>query len=392
MMSRRLIDLLAVLAVPAWALQAGAGLEPTPGEASSAAGARASLLQTEAEAEEEADSGATVSMSTFSATEWKAMRKALYEEPFVIELDMTAAHEGMNLGADFFSSADTKPLAVQKVGEVGLVEKWNKAHPDQAVQVGDELIKVRDLEWARSNKQLVQDLKENFNLLKQQGLGAERVLQVGFQRPRHSKSPVESPKPRASLLQTEADEEADSGATASMSTFSSTEEWKAMRKAHYEEPFVIELDMAAAHEGMKIGADLFSQADTKPLAVQNVVQEGLVEKWNKAHPDQAVQVGDEFIKVSEVEWAHSNRQLVQHLKENFDMLKQQSPGAENVLKVSFQRPRGKAAAGAPLFNHPLPAALLRRHSPLESTRSRPSLLQVKDDADATPELQAIWER
>ena len=30
-------------------------------------------------------------------------------------------------------STDTKPLAVQKIGEEGLVERWNKAHPDQAV-------------------------------------------------------------------------------------------------------------------------------------------------------------------------------------------------------------------------------------------------------------------
>jgi len=348
---------------------------------------RASLLQTEAEAEEESDSGAVVSMSTWSAAEWKAMRKATYEEPFMIELDMAAAHEGMNIGADLFSSADTKPLAVQKIGEVGLVEKWNTAHPDQAVQVGDEFIMVRDVEWAHSNKQLIQNLKENFNTLKQQGPGAEKVLQVGFQRPRRSKQPVESPKPRASLLQTatEAEEESDSGAVVSMSTVSSMEEWKAMRKAHYEEPFTIELDMAAAHEGKKIGADLFSQADTKPLYVKNVVQEGLVEKWNKAHPDQAVQVGDEFIKVSDVEWAHSNRVLVQHLKESFDMLKQQNPGAEKVLQVSFQRPRRlskrEAANGAPLFNY----------LPLESTKSRPSLLQTQD-SDASPELQSIWER
>jgi len=101
-----------------------------------------------------------------------------------------------------------------------------------------------------------------------------------------------------------------------------------MRKVHYEEPFVVELDMTAAHEGVKIGADLFSQSDTKPLYVKNVVHGGLVEKWNNAHPDQAVQEGDEFIKVSDVDWSHSNKVLVQHLKGDFDMLKQQSPGAE----------------------------------------------------------------
>jgi len=240
---------------------------------------------------------------------------------------------------------------------------------------------VSDVEWSHSNKQLVQQLKFNFDSLKQQGAG---TLQVSFQRPRRSKVPVVSAKPRASLLQTatESEEESDSGAVVSMSTVSSTEEWKAMRRATYEEPFTIELDMAAAHEGKKIGADLFSPADTKPLAVQKVVQEGLVEAWNRAHPDQAVQVGDEFVRVGDVEWQHSNKELVQHLKDNFDSLKQQGAGA---LQVSFQRPRRLAkrevAAGAPLFGY----------LPLEGTKARPSLLQTQD-ADASPELQAIWER
>jgi hypothetical protein len=345
---------------------------------------KASLLQTATEAEEESDSGAVVSMSTFSSEEWKAMRKSTYEPPFMIELDMAAAHEGMNIGADLFSTADTKPLAVQKIGDVGLVGKWNEAHPDQAVQVGDEFIQVSDVEWSHSNKQLIQNLKQNFDTLKQQAPGAAKVLQVGFQRPRRSKLPVESAKPKASLLQTETEEESDSGAVVSMSTLSSAEEWKAMRRANYEEPFTIELDMAAAHEGQKIGADLFSQSDTKPLYVKKVVQEGLVEKWNKAHPDQAVQEGDEFVKVGDVEWSHSNRELVGHLKENFDLLKQQTPGAEKVLLVSFQRPRRskrEAAAGAPLFGY----------LPLESTKARPSLLQTQE-SDASPELQVIWER
>merc|ERR1719343_1257605 len=264
-----------------------------------------------------------------------------------------------------------KPLAVQKIGEVGLVEKWNKAHPDQAVQVGDEFIMVRDVEWAHSNKQLIQNLKENFNTLKQQGPGADKVLQVGFQRPRRSKQPVESPKPRASLLQTEAEaeEESDSGAVVSMSTWSAAE-WKAMRKATYEEPFMIELDMAAAHEGMNIGADLFSSADTKPLAVQKIGDVGLVGKWNEAHPDQAVQVGDEFIQVRDVEWSHSNKQLIQNLKDNFDMLKQQTPGSAKVLQVGFQRPR-------------------RSKLPVESAKPKASLLQTATEAEEELDSGAV---
>jgi hypothetical protein len=358
-MTLRLSGLFAVLAVPVRALV-------VPGES---AKPQASLLQTEAE--EEADSGATVSMSTLSTQEWKAQRKAAYEEPFTIELDMTAAHDGVAIGADLWSQADTKPLAVQKLGEVGLVEKWNKAHPDKAVQVGDEFIKVGSVDWAYSNKQLVQNLKEQFGALKSQSPGMEKVLEVSFQRPRHSKLGVVSPMPRASLLQTESEEESDSGAMVSMSTLS-TEEWKAQRKATYEEPFTIELDMTAAHEGMAIGADLWSHVDTHPLSVQKLGEVGLVEKWNMAHPDKAVQVGDEFIKAGNVEWAFSNKQLVQNLKEQFGSLKPQSPGMEKVLEISFQRPR-------------------RSNLPVENPKPRASLLQTEASYGGDRSLQKIWE-
>jgi len=185
--------------------------------------------------------------------------------------------------------------------------------------------------------------------------------------------PVESEKPRASLLQTETEEESDTGATVSMSTIS-TEEWKAQRKAAYEEPFAIQLDMTAAHEGVVIGADLWSQTDTRPLAVQKIGEVGLVERWNRDHPDKAVQVGDEFIKVSSVEWAHSNKQLVQTLKDQFGSLKQQSPGMEKMLEVTFQRPRRSK----------VPA--------VTSAKPRPSLLQTANGNGGELPLQAIWGR
>jgi len=347
------LRLFAVLAVPVRALV-------VPWES---AKPLASLLQTEAEGE--ADSGATVSMSTLSKEEWKAQRKAAYEQPFTIELDMTAAHDGMAIGAELWSKSDTKPLAVQKLAELGLVEKWNKAHPDKAVQVGDEFIKVGSVEWAFSNRQLVQNLKEQFGSLKPQSPGMENVLAVSFQRPRRSKLPVDSPKPQASLLQTEAEEESDKGAVVSMSMLSK-EGWKAQRKATYEEPFTIELDMSAAHEGMPIGAELWSSADAHPLAVQKLGEVGLVEKWNKAHPDKAVQVGDEFIKVGNVEWAFSNKQLVQNLKEQF------KTSMEKVLEVSFQRPE-------------------RSNLPVENPKPRASFLQTQQGYRGESPLQKISE-
>lgn len=152
---------------------------------------------------------------------------------------------------------------------------------------------------------------------------------------------VEANKPSLSILQTEAESEAES--MVSMSTLS-TEEWNKYHDTNYEREFTIELDMAAAHEGMTMGAELWSKSDHDPLAVLKMADVGLVESWNRANPDKAVQVGDEIVQVGDVKWKHHNRQFIQHMKDQFGVLKEQLPGMKKVLELRVQRPRSSKVA------------------------------------------------
>jgi hypothetical protein len=160
---------------------------------------------------------------------------------------------------------------------------------------------------------------------------------------------VEANKPSLSILQTEAESEAES--MVSMSTLS-TEEWNKYHDANYEGEFTIELDMAAAHKGMTMGAELWSKSDHDPLAVLKLADVGLVASWNRANPDEAVQVGDEIIQVGDVKWKHHNRQFIQYMKDQLGVLKEQLPGMNKVLELRVQRPRNSKVAASFLQGEP----------------------------------------
>ncbi|CAK0829841.1 unnamed protein product [Prorocentrum cordatum] len=94
---------------------------------------------------------------------------------------MTAAREGMPLGAELGCRSDHDPLVVLKMRDVGLVREWNWAHPDTAVQVGDEFVKVGDMKWNRQNDIFMDYLKEKLRSAREQG--TTNPLQLGFRRP-----------------------------------------------------------------------------------------------------------------------------------------------------------------------------------------------------------------
>jgi len=193
---------------------------------------------------------------------------------------------------------------------------------------------------------------------------------------------VEADKPSLSILQTEVDLDAES--MASMSTLS-TEEWNKFHDANYENQFTIELDMAAAHEGMTIGAELSSKSDHDPLAVLKLGDVGLVEKWNKANPDKAVQVGDEIIQVGDVKWKHHNRQFIQHMKDQFGVLKEQLPGMKNTLELGVQRPRRSKVAQSFLQGEPDANVAVKAAVKVFEVELDPTLMNamVEQNFDAT---------
>ncbi|CAK0856554.1 unnamed protein product [Prorocentrum cordatum] len=110
-----------------------------------------------------------------------------------IELDMTAAHDGTPIGVELWSPKNNQPLAVKSVAEVGLVQSWNAAHPDRAVRAGDEVI-INDVKWQNHNRMFIQHLQKVFGFLKEQRPGMQKVLELGFQRPKRWRTPLDSAK------------------------------------------------------------------------------------------------------------------------------------------------------------------------------------------------------
>jgi len=147
----------------------------------------------------ETDNNPTVSASLISNEEWEKLQVSVYEKEFTVELNMTAAHDGMPIGAELGCRSDHDPLIVLKLRDVGLVEDWNQAHPDEAVQVGDEFVKVGDMTWNRHSDLFMHHLKEQFGILREQDPGITNILGLGFKRPRRSTLPLESLEPEAAI-------------------------------------------------------------------------------------------------------------------------------------------------------------------------------------------------
>jgi len=272
--------LLLVLAVPAHAL-AGIKSGSRPGAAVStlqtATGVRASrprvsVLQTEAESETES----MVSMSTLTADEWNKYHDANYEKEFTIELDMAAAHGGMTMGAELWSKSDHDPLAMLRMADEGLVMRWNRANPDKAVQIGDELIQVGDFKWKHHNKQFIQQLKDQFGVLKEQLPGMQNVLELRVQRPKQSKV-------APSFLQTEP------GAKVAVKVFE------------------VELDPTLM---MAMVEQNFDTTEGSSMTVVNIPTNSPLYSYNAAKPKDPVQVGDTVIAINGSPWTGSARSFL----------------------------------------------------------------------------------
>lgn len=181
------------------------------------------MLQTATELE--TGNRPTVSASTISTEEWDELQDTRYEKEFTIELNMTAAREGLPIGAELGCRSDHEPLIVLKLRDVGLVENWNQAHPDRAVRVGDEFVKVGDMKWSRHSDIFMHHLKERFGVLRQQDPGAASTLELGFKRPRHSTMPAGRSEPEAATdTQPRADSEAITTSEEEGETIATTEE------------------------------------------------------------------------------------------------------------------------------------------------------------------------
>jgi len=268
------------------------------------------------------DAGASV---TLSPQERAAMHASAFEKEFVVDLDMSAAFENkMSVGVVLDVDTDFQPVSVAKVKKTGILEAWNRLHPDKAVLVGDEIVKVNDIMWHHNSGTFAERIKGQFFASRAQLPGARNVLSLTIQRPRKIKE-IRFESQRADL-----------------------------HRHLYSKDFVAEIPLKGVLPGVSLhqamGWKLNATVDWMPVSIEKIRNTGLVPRYNKDHPDAKILAGDEIIQVNHIPWHHNAEVFEDRLEAQFtagqklEILKlplqeTRVPLQENVLKLSIRRPR-----------------------------------------------------
>jgi hypothetical protein len=254
---------------------------------------------------------------TLSPSERAAMHSQKFEAEFVADLDMTSAvEEGKSVGVTFDMDADFQPVSILKVKKNGILEDWNKAHPDKAVMVGDEVVQVNDIKWHANSQTFAERIKGQFLAAKHKTPGAKNTLSLYIQRPRREK-----------VVRYQAQRED-------------------LHRKLYSAEFVAEIPMKGVlprdpiHQAM--GWRLNSSVDWQPVSIAKLRATGLVAKYNKEHPDAKIRAGDEVIQVNHIQWHHSASAFAERIGAQFVAAQKktrEAPEEVTVFKLGIRRPR-----------------------------------------------------
>jgi len=238
----------------------------------------------------------------YTPEERMALHAEKYEKEFVIELNMTLAHEtGESIGAQLNMDTDFTPVSVLKIRKNGLLEGWNQAHPEDQVLIGDEIIKVNDILWHHNSRTFVERIKGQLQAAKESRQGARRVVTLAIQRPRHRQE-VRYQTQRLDLHQ------------------------------HlYSKEFVANISLERGHE---MGWELNTTVDWVPVSVQKLQNTGLVALWNQEHPEFRIYPGDEILRVNHIEWHHNSKAFEGRILSQLRHVKQKRP-----MSLHIRRPR-----------------------------------------------------
>jgi len=249
------------------------------------------LVRLQMEAGAEADSEAMVSMSTLSTEEWEKVHETTYEKEFTIELNMTAAKQGVTIGAELWSQSDHDPLVVLKKADAGLVENWNRAHPDRAVQIGDEISMVGDFQWNHKNEMFIRHLKEQFGVLRKQEAGMANFLVLGIRRPKSSRAQAEPPADAAQVTPRKAE------------SLLGTD-------AQVTRVFEVQLDPSLAYMLVDQNFNTPASLTGGSMTVGKISPGSPLEAFNAANPTNRVQVGDAVVAVNGAAWSGNAMQFL----------------------------------------------------------------------------------
>jgi len=263
--------------------------------------------------------GASHTSVTLSPEQRAIAHTSKFEKDFVVELDMSTAVEGkQTIGVVLELDTDFQPVSVSKIKKTGILEAWNKMHPDRAVLVGDEIVKVNDITWHANSETFAQRIKHQFLASRAQLPGARNVLSLTIQRPR---------KEKAIRFQSQRDD---------------------VHRQLYSKEFVAEIPLrgecfSSISVCQSMGWKLNVSVDWMPLSIEEILKTGIIPRYNQEHPDTKILVGDEILRVNHVQWHHNAKVFEERLRAQFAAGQKSellgTSGSENVLRLNIRRPR-----------------------------------------------------
>jgi hypothetical protein len=229
-----------------------------------------------------------------------------YEKEFTVELNMTDAHvHGTTVGVQLDTDTDFAPVSVVKIRKTGLLEAWNRANPDKAVLVGDEIMKVNDILWHHNSRTFVERIRGQFAAAKEYREGAKRVLSLAIQRPRHQKE-VRYESQRQDL-----------------------------HRKMYSKEFLANITLL---RGCEMGWELNVTVDWVPVSVRKLNSTGLVSLWNQEHPDFRIYPGDEILRANHIVWHHNSKAFRGRIGAQARRVEQDRNGLNVPLTLHIRRP------------------------------------------------------
>jgi len=220
---------------------------------------------------------------------------AEFEKDLIVMLNMTHAHaSGLRLGLGLGWSTDEYPVFIDKISNQSLMEEWNTANPDRAVQEFDQIVRVNDIPWSHGAELFLSHIKEQFEAGRALLPGAGSTLILHIQRPRL----------QSTLRLTAAQPE-------EFSSQGYAKEFSAQLSVPEHETSPKSMDSV-------LGWKLSAKADWEPVTIGKILQGGVLARWNKANPHEPILEGDELLHINKRHWLHNSTVFLSHLSFNYE--------------------------------------------------------------------------
>mmetsp|Transcript_101098 Transcript_101098/g.263616 ORF Transcript_101098/g.263616 Transcript_101098/m.263616 type:complete len:539 (+) Transcript_101098:68-1684(+) len=237
----------------------------------------------------------TGDLSTEMSEASRILHEAEFEKDFEVTLNMTHAHaSGLKLGLGLGWSTDECPVFIDKISNQSLMEEWNSANPDKAVQEFDQIVRVNDIPWSGSAVLFMSHIKEQFEAGRALLPGAGDTMMLRVQRPRlQSALRLAAEQPEGLDLQ------------------------------GYAKEFSAQLSVPEGETSLKsmdsvLGWKLITKADWEPVTIGKILQGGVLAQWNKANPHDPILEGDEILHINKRHWQHNSTVFLSHLQFNYE--------------------------------------------------------------------------